>query len=96
MSTLAATVVPSQTWGEFSAGCGHRAQPELERRPANALNIEIGTPAARCLARPPDGRGVTRDGSTLAWLRSGGSLLAYGRCAPGPHCARGCVRITTP
>ena len=42
--------------------------------------------APRCLAallQPPDGRGVTGDGGTLDYLRSGGIVLAYGVCAAG-------------
>lgn len=78
-------------FGEFAVGCVDRREPALERRPGNALNIEIGTPAARCLYQPPDGRGVTRDGSNLDYLRSGGSLLAYGLCQAGL-----CPRLKTP
>lgn len=69
-----------RTWGEYSEGCLAKQTPPLERRPVNGLNIEIGQPMPRCTLQPPDGRGITRDGSTLAWLHSGGSLLAYGRC----------------
>lgn len=76
------------TWGSYSARCSNRVEPRLERRPGNALNIEIGSPAPRCLHQPPDGRGVTRDGGTLDWLRSGGSVLAYGRCE-----AENCPRL---
>lgn len=64
----------------FAAACKARQCPDIERRPGNALNVEIGTPQPRCLFKPPDGRGVTRDGSTLDYLRSGGSVLAYGLC----------------
>jgi hypothetical protein len=53
--------------------CPSRMEPRLERRPGNALNIEIGTPMVRCSRMSPDGRG-------LAWLLSGGSMLAYGHC----------------
>jgi hypothetical protein len=60
--------------------CGSRQTLSPERRPANALNVEIGTPQPRCTLQPPDGRGVTKDGSTLDYLRSGGSILAYGLC----------------
>ncbi len=68
-------------FGAFSEACPHRRAPDLERRPGNALNVEIGAPLIRCLLQPPDGRGVTRDGGTLDWLRSGGSILSYGNCA---------------
>lgn len=55
--------------------CRSHIEPRLERRPANALNIEIGSPLPRCTRKSPDGRG-------LAWLLSGGSPLAYGHCTP--------------
>lgn len=75
--------VPAWQWscaahGDFAQGCDQRQQESVERRPANALNLEIGAPRPRCLMKSPDGRG-------LAWLRSGGSVLAYGICvAPCP------------
>lgn len=53
--------------------CGSCVEPVLERRPVNGLCVEIGSPAARCKLKSPDGRG-------LAWLLSGGSVLAYGLC----------------
>lgn len=65
----------------FAAACHDCHRPNIERRPGNALNVEIGTPLPRCLQKPPDGRGVTCDGGTLDYLRSGGSVLAYGVCA---------------
>ena len=55
--------------------CRSHIQPSLERRRANALNIEIGSPLPRCTRKSPDGRG-------LAWLMSGGSPLSYGHCTP--------------
>lgn len=75
-------------FGSFSAVCRSRREQRIERRPGNALNIEIGTPMARCLLQPPDGRGVTKDGGTLDWLRSGGSELDYGAC-----CAESCPKL---
>jgi hypothetical protein len=58
--------------------CQFRERTEIIRRPANALNIEIGAPADRCLMRPPGG---WREGrSNMAWLLSGGSVLSYGLC----------------
>ena len=62
-----------KTFGEYSAGCPDRIDLGVERRPANALNVEIGQPMPRCQQQSPDGRG-------LAWLWSGGSPLAYGQC----------------
>ena len=81
-SELAA--VPAAQWDvyfpELLRVCPDRREMGVERRPANALNLEIGAPQARCLQRAPDGRG-------LAWLWSGGELLAYGCCDRG-----GCPR----
>ena len=62
------------SFNTFAAICDSRQCLGIERRPGNALNIEIGTPLARCTLQPPDGRGTTKDGSTLDWLRSGGVL----------------------
>lgn len=66
-------------WPDLSRHCPSRVQPAVERRPANALNVEIGTPMARCLERSPDGRG-------LVWWMSGGSVLAYGVCTQRACC----------
>lgn len=61
--------------------CGARVQPELERRPGNALNVEIGQPQARCINKRPEHwpEGV----SSLRWLASGGESLVFG-CCGGP------------
>ena len=64
----------------IQAICDARRELRTERRPGNALNVEIGAPLPRCMLQPPDGRGVTIDGGTLDWLRSGGSELDYGIC----------------
>lgn len=72
--------VPGGHWSGLSKHCCNRVEPAPQRRPANTLNIEIGTPLARCLFRSPDGRGASRNGGSLDWLRSGGDVLAYGRC----------------
>lgn len=77
--------IPGGHWPDLSAHCCNRVQPTVEPRPANALCVEISTPAARCLFRSPGGRGITRDGGTLDYLRSGGSVLAYGLCEQA-HC----------
>ncbi len=60
-------------WDELSPHCPSRIQPELARRPSNALNVEIGEPRVRCALRSPDGRG-------MLWILSGGDVLAYGQC----------------
>jgi len=76
--------VPQQQFAlyfsELSAICPDRRELSVQRRPGNALNVEIGAPLPRCLLRSPDGRG-------LAWLASGGDVLAYGTCdrAACPH-----------
>jgi len=68
-------------FGEFSDACTERLGIDQERRPANALCVEYMTPTPRCKLQSPDGRG-------LAWLLSGGSALAYGRC-----CRESCPRL---
>jgi hypothetical protein len=60
--------------------CSSRMAPESIRRPANALNIEIGTPMERCLLKLPDG--WTEKGLTASrWLLSGGDCLIFGICS---------------
>ena len=73
--------MPDGHWGELKNHCQNRVAPGPERRPGNALNIEIGTPMPRCLYQSPDGRG-------LAWYMSGGSALDYGHCTQSkcPRC----------
>lgn len=58
--------------------CPHLLQPELPRRPANALNIEVGQPSPRCNLKRPDH--WPEGASALRWLGSGGSPLVFGRC----------------
>ncbi len=70
-----------KNFGEYSAACPDRIALGVERRPANALNVEIMEPMPRCKQQSPDGRGSI-------WLLSGGSPLAYGRC-----CRSGCPRL---
>lgn len=64
--------------------CPNRLQEALPRRPVNGLNIEIGTPAARCKLKTPEewaGR-EPKQGLSLAdrWIQSGGSCLVFGCC----------------
>lgn len=72
--------VPAWQWKtaatleDYAKGCPERMCGETPRRPANALNVEVGTPQPRCRLKSPDGRGG-------AWLLSGGSPLAYGVCS---------------
>lgn len=64
----------------YSAACPHQLRLALERRPGNALNIEIGQPMPRCRLRAPrhwsgfDPRGTR-------WLLSGGNGLVFGICS---------------
>jgi hypothetical protein len=59
--------------------CPYRIALGVERRPANALNLEIGTPIPRCTRKLPDHWfGAGR--SALRWLGSGGSPLVFGYC----------------
>lgn len=70
-------------WPELAKHCCNRVDPAAERRPANALCIEIGAPLPRCLFREPGG---PREGrSNLSYWISGGSILAYGICEKS-HC----------
>lgn len=77
--------IPDWQWGiwfkDLKTHCPDRRTPDPIRRPANALNVEIGQPSARCLRQSPDGRGS-------AWLLSGGDLLVYGVCRQSqcPYC----------
>jgi hypothetical protein len=62
--------------------CPFRIEPPLERRPANALNVEIGTPMPRCTLKPPDNWARVSDKPmVLRWLNSGGSPLVLGNCS---------------
>ncbi len=60
--------------------CPHLITLRVERRPGNALNVEIGTPAPRCTLKPPEDW-EARGGSVLRWLGSGGSPLVLGNCS---------------
>jgi len=60
--------------------CVHRLVPLLLRRPANALNVEIGAPAPRCSLKLPD-HWTGSGRSALRWLGSGGSPLVFGHCS---------------
>lgn len=66
----------------FEAGgdCPHRIALSVERRPANALNMEIGTPQPRCRCLTPDEWGAD-DPRAVKWIRSGGSALVLGVCS---------------
>jgi hypothetical protein len=66
-------------WLRRAPSCGSRLQSPLLARRGNALNIEIGASAARCLNKRPRewaGRGA----SALRWIASGGSPFVFGQC----------------
>lgn len=67
-----------------AAPCDQLLETALERRPANALNIEIGTALARCKMKPPEHWPTvksSRISPTTRWLMSGGSALVFGSCS---------------
>lgn len=59
--------------------CPHRVELGVERRPGNALNIEIGAPMRRCRLRTPE-HWNGADHRAVRWLASGGSALVLGNC----------------
>ena len=72
----------------YREGCTARLRGEIERRPGNALNVEIGAPIDRCLDKRPH---TWHEGSVsgVRWLASGGDPLIFGPCAP--TCPRLCA-----
>lgn len=72
-----------ETWDARLESCRSRIVPTLERRPANALNVEIGQPVARCLNRKPEHWPASV--SALRWIGSGGGALVFGHCS-WAHC----------
>jgi len=65
----------------FDVPCGSRVSGPLLRRPANALNIEVGAPLDRCLNKlPSHWKGSGR--SALRWRASGGGPEVFGLCTP--------------
>lgn len=61
--------------------CPHLIELPTSRRPGNALNVEIGTPAPRCKLKPPKEWPANNPG-VLRWLLSGGTPLVLGCCTP--------------
>lgn len=61
----------------YAAACPYRIDLPVERRPGNALNVEIGAPMPRCRLRTPEHWGGA---SALRWLGSGGTPLVLGNC----------------
>lgn len=66
------------------AACPAYVEVELQRRPANALNLEIGQPRTRCRCKTPEKWGGI-DPRATRWLLSGGDPLILGICE-----SRGC------
>jgi hypothetical protein len=64
----------------YDEGCCDRVEMDVPRRPANALNVEVGTPAARCRQMTPE-HWDDADPRGYRWLASGGSPLVLGHCA---------------
>jgi hypothetical protein len=60
--------------------CRYQIGMDVPRRPANALCIEVGTPATRCTMKPPENWKGTGVGA-VRWLGSGGSPLVFGVCS---------------
>lgn len=70
---------PPPPFREFRRGCRARVESPIERRPANALNLEFIQPADRCLNQKPS---HWPDGAwALRWIHSGGSPLVFGECS---------------
>jgi hypothetical protein len=61
--------------------CSDRIEPPLERRPGNALCIEIGQPLQRCRQQTPE-HWNGHDAGATRWLLSGGSPFVLGLCSP--------------
>jgi hypothetical protein len=59
--------------------CEHLRVLPVERRRGNVACLEIGQPSPRCWLKPPvNTAGIPS--SAIAWVGSGGSLLAFGCC----------------
>jgi hypothetical protein len=70
------TTKGAEAFTKYCEGCPNRIAPDVERRPGNALNVEIGTPVPRCKLRAP----ARHKGMEVRWLLSGGSPLIFGAC----------------
>jgi hypothetical protein len=77
----------AQDFESFASACKSRIELDTPRRPGNALNIEIGTPAPRCMNKRPDHWGESM--TAIRWLASGGDALVLGVCS------RSCPIATT-
>lgn len=70
--------IGSEAFARYCSACPNRITPALERRPGNALNVEIGQGLDRCRLRTPK---HWNGASALRWLASGGSPLVLGACS---------------
>lgn len=66
----------TEAFAKYCEGCPNRIAPDVERRPGNALNVEIGAPIPRCKLRAPE----RHKGMEARWLLSGGSPFIFGAC----------------
>ena len=60
--------------------CPERVELPVPRRPANALNVEIGTPLPRCRLKTPSNWG-DHDPRGTRWILSGGDPLVLWVCS---------------
>ena len=74
------TTTAAEAFARYRDACPNRIPIALERRPGNALNVEIGQPMDRCRLRTPE---HWRGASAARWLASGGSPLVLGICSRG-------------
>jgi hypothetical protein len=79
---------------EAGGDCPERIVLGVERRPANALNLEIGAPQDRCRCLTPEEWGAA-DPRAVRWLSSGGSALVLGACT-AKACPMPAVALSLP
>ncbi len=63
----------------YRVSCTARVAVSLQRRPGNALNIEIGQGPDRCMDKRPEHWPESMSASR--WRSSGGSALVLGACS---------------
>lgn len=63
---------------EYASRCPHMRTVAVQRRPGNALNVEIGEPQPRCLLNVPDN--WPKEMTASRWIMSGGEILIFGTC----------------
>jgi hypothetical protein len=76
--------------------CPHRIEFELQRRRANALNVEPIQPMPRCKLKPPKHWGSPERACELAirWLWSGGDGMVFGKCSGRCPLEKGVTAMT--